>query len=126
MNCNSHVILGKLHYSVNFSGIFQGSSSLEKFWTTDFVKVQFVNSYPPKDTYMCISLFPECISFMHFLAGSSYFWTLRPNLLNSALNFRQNKSNIYRVKCISLLLRIKPVQQNHLHFFKYFETQCAL
>ena len=56
------------------------------------------------------------------LALSFRTTSLRLSSLNSALNFWP-QAKFLPSKCISLLLRSKPVQQNCLYFFKDFKTK---
>ena len=56
-------------------------------------------------------------------AGTSGTWARY--LADSKCQAKQT-TKVLQPKCTSLPLRSKPLQQNHLHFFKNFKTQCGV
>ena len=83
----------------------------------------FINSQTTNATYMWFSiLFQFQPFFGHFLS----LLERRTNFIKFWTKFWIKQMKLLPSRCTSLLLCIKPVQQNWLRFFKKFKKQCAL
>ena len=81
-----------------------------------------INPQPPNDANW---RFSGLLQFQPFFGHFLLSLQEKTKFIKICTKFRVKETNFLPSRCISLLLRSKPVQRNCLHLFKIFKKQCA-
>ena len=94
-----------------------------RFWGSLQKPDLSVNPQPPRDAY---TQFSGPFQFQTFFGVLLLFLDIKSKFTGLCTKFYVKQAKILLPKCTSLLQCSKPVQRNHLRFFKNFKTQCGV